>query len=144
MSISSLSVRRVRVAYNRPWPSNGIPIGSAIIGAPAHRFSSRPGATRGVTEARSVLASAAAESEVSRTMVGVNDAACSIFSGRRETGAETGGGAPAGGGGGGERGAGGGGGGRGGGAPPPPAPAPASSAIERSRAPVRESCPPNV
>ena len=32
MSISPSPVRRVRVAYSRPWSSNVMPIGSAIIG----------------------------------------------------------------------------------------------------------------
>jgi len=73
--------------------------------------------------ARSTLASAAAESGVSWTTVGVNGAGCSTFSGRTETGGvATGEGA-----------------GSGAGAPLHEA-APASSAID----PSRESCTPNV
>ena len=105
-----------------------MPIGSAIIGSAAHKFNSRPGAMWGVMEARSTLASAAAESAVSWTTLGVNDAGCSTFNGRMETGAATGEGAGA---------------GAGVGAPPHAA-APASSAIDRNRAPARDSCPPNV
>jgi hypothetical protein len=90
MSISSLSVRRVRVANSRPWSSNEIPIGSAIIDGPAQRLSSNPGASWGAIDARSVRAMAAAESLESETTLGVKAGTGTGVRARSVTGADAG------------------------------------------------------